>query len=94
MLVQLASAELISQHPLLDPVQEVGRRRRHERQVAAAAVNPLSFRVPLFDPTHLLQACLPFARRLFTPGAALLWAMPPCTPLLWKCCHARCWLPP
>ncbi len=75
MLVQLASAELISQHPLLDPVQEVGRRRRHERQVAAAAVNPLSFRVPLFDPTHLLQACLPLARRLFTPSAALLWAM-------------------
>ena len=75
LLTQLASAELLSQHKLLDPTQVVSSKRKRERQLRAAAVNPLAFKVPLFDPSRLLEWLMPLARRMFTPWAGALWLL-------------------
>jgi putative peptide zinc metalloprotease protein len=74
-LAQLAASELLTQHQLLDPAQVVSRKRKRERQIRAAAVNPLAFKVPMFDPSRLLEWLLPLARVLFTSWAGLLWLL-------------------
>jgi len=74
-LAQLASAELLLHHSQLDPTDVVSSRRKRERRRRAAAVNPLMFKVPLFDPTRLLQALMPLARVLFTPWTAIAWML-------------------
>ncbi len=48
---------------------ERGRKRRR------ASLNPLSFRVPLFDPEALLDRLGPLARFLFQPAVAVVWAV-------------------
>lgn len=73
MLTQLATAELLLHHPQLDPADVVSHRRRREARRRASSVNPLFFKVPLFDPTKLLHRLVPLARVLFTPWAALAW---------------------
>lgn len=74
-LTQLAASELLTQHRLLDPTQAVSRKRKREQQIRAAAVNPLAFKVPLFDPSRLLEWLQPLARLLFTPWAGLAWLL-------------------
>ena len=48
---------------------ERGKKRR------VAMLNPLSFRVPLFDPEGLLDRLAPLARFLFRPAVAVVWAV-------------------
>src|SRR4029453_15263321 len=38
-------------------------------------MNPLSFRVPLFDPDALLERMAPLARAVFRPSLAVVWAI-------------------
>ncbi len=49
------------------------RDRRHKRRLSA--VNPLAFRIPLWNPTPLLDRLEPLAGWLFNPLSAALWLM-------------------
>ncbi|MEI9803248.1 MAG: hypothetical protein WDN48_00795 [Pseudolabrys sp.] len=43
------------------------------RQFKAGLKSPFAFRIPLFDPTWLLDQLAPVGRLLFTRGAAFIW---------------------
>jgi putative peptide zinc metalloprotease protein len=55
---------------------ERGRKRR------VSMLNPMSFRVPLFDPEALLNRFAPIARFLFQPAVAVVWTVVVLTGLL------------
>lgn len=74
-LTQLAEQELLQCETTPD-VEELF--RRHEERASRkrrAWLNPLAFRVPLFDPTTLLERLKPLTRVLFHPLALALWAV-------------------
>jgi len=48
---------------------------RRTRKQTLGQLNPLSLRVPLFDPTPLLRPLEPLLPRLFSRGALLLWLL-------------------
>ncbi len=75
LLVQLHDAELL-QAEVTPEIGELFRRRdaKHRRR-RATAVNPLSFRVHLFDPTPLLDRLQPLAMFLFSGPAFVLWIL-------------------
>jgi putative peptide zinc metalloprotease protein len=56
-------------------VLELFRRFRNHADAGrwARLLNPLSVRVPLFDPDALLERAAPLARRLFTPAGFCVW---------------------
>lgn len=57
-------------------VAEIFRRnRKRARRRRMAMLNPLSFRVPLFDPDQLLTRLAPLARFLFHPAVIIAWAV-------------------
>jgi putative peptide zinc metalloprotease protein len=74
-LCQLSDTGLL-QCEITPDVAELFRRsleRGKKRRVAM--LNPLSFRVPLFDPEGLLDRLAPLARFLFRPAVAVVWAV-------------------
>ena len=48
-------------------------KRRQQR--AGPSLNPLAFKVPLWDPSPLLELLSPLGRRLFIPGTLLVWLL-------------------
>jgi putative peptide zinc metalloprotease protein len=74
-LARLADAELLSADAAPDLQALLFNKHKRERAQRAVAVNPLAFKVPLFDPTRLLDRLLPLGRRLFTPWGALAWLL-------------------
>ncbi len=75
LLAQLADAELIAADALPDLNALLGNKRQRERRQTLAAANPLAFKVPLFDPTPLLDAMLPVGRWLFSGWGLAAWLM-------------------
>ncbi len=52
------------------------RHRKHERMRLKQYIgNPLSLRIPLFDPDRLLDRLLPFVKPLFGWGGAVMWLL-------------------
>ncbi|MET0384071.1 MAG: hypothetical protein ABW032_11675 [Burkholderiaceae bacterium] len=72
-LARLSEAELLTIDAGSDTEAMMQRKRERHRRVKAAAANPLSFKVPLFDPTALLQR-LSWARAAFGNAGLLAWA--------------------
>lgn len=73
LLAQLSEAELVTVDALPELELLLRHRRRKELRRKLAVANPLSFKVPLFDPTPLLNALLPLARPVFTGWGLLVW---------------------
>jgi putative peptide zinc metalloprotease protein len=72
-LCQLSEVDLLQCEATPD-VAELFRRRDDRRaKRRQSMVNPLAFRVPLFDPSKLLDRCMPFVRPLFHPAMLLVW---------------------
>jgi putative peptide zinc metalloprotease protein len=73
LLAQLSDAGLVT----VDALPELDLMLRHQRRQALrqrlAVANPLSFKVPLFNPSAVLNALLPLARPLFTAWGLLGW---------------------
>jgi len=73
LLCQLSDHELL-QCEITPDVAELFRRRfRNARKRRLGMINPLSFRVPVFDPDALLTRLAPLGRMTFTPGMLVLW---------------------
>jgi len=73
LLCQLSDHELL-QCEITPDVAELFRRRfRNTRKRRLAMLNPLSFRVPLFDPDRTLSRLAPLGRLLFSPVMLALW---------------------
>lgn len=74
-LSQLYQANLI-QCDITPESEEVLRRRDSaRRRTKIAMLNPLAFRIPLWNPENFLSRNLPQVRWLFKPASALLWLM-------------------
>ena len=72
-LCQLSDNDLL-QCEITPNVAELFRRRgEKDRKRRLAMLNPLSFKVPLFDPDRLLTRMAPLARALFNPIVLVLW---------------------
>jgi putative peptide zinc metalloprotease protein len=72
-LCQLSDNDLL-QCEITPNVAELFRRRfEKERKRRIAMLNPLAFRVPLFDPDKLLTRLAPLAHALFHPAALAVW---------------------
>jgi putative peptide zinc metalloprotease protein len=72
-LCQLSDNDLL-QCEITPDVAELFRRRfEKQRKRRIAMLNPLSFRVPLFDPDRLLDKLEPLARALFQPWVSVVW---------------------
>src|SRR5262245_39039768 len=73
LLCQLSDNDLL-QCEITPNVAELFRRRfEKDRKRRLAMLNPLAFKVPLFDPDKLLDRLLPLTRVLFHPAALALW---------------------
>ncbi|MEH6775329.1 MAG: site-2 protease family protein, partial [Cereibacter changlensis] len=71
--LQLVSSGLILSDHALDPGALSDRSgKKRDRALEARAANPLSVKIPVFDPSGLLRATWPLVRWLFTPFGALL----------------------
>ena len=70
---QLADARLLGTADGLDPARLARRDRTRLRRRLLAAANPLAVKVPLFDPSRLLEATTRFAAPLFTVRGGLAW---------------------
>jgi putative peptide zinc metalloprotease protein len=57
------------------------------RRKASNQLNPLALRVPLFDPTPLLDTLAPLSRALFKPAMLLLWLIGVCACLVLCAMH-------
>jgi putative peptide zinc metalloprotease protein len=72
-LCQLSDNDLL-QCEITPNVAELFRRRfEKDRKRRLAMLNPLAFKVPLFDPDRLLERLAPLARVLFRPATLALW---------------------
>ena len=72
-LCQLSDNDLL-QCEITPNVAELFRRRfEKDRKRRIAMLNPLSFRVPLFDPDRLLSRLMPLAHAMFHPAMLVLW---------------------
>ena len=75
LLCQLSDNDLL-QCEITPNVAELFRRRfEKNRKRRLAMLNPLAFKVPLFDPDKLLERLLPLARVLFHPASLVVWAV-------------------
>ncbi len=70
---QLTEAGLVQAEVTPDVRQMAARRQKSEKQARRARLNPLSFRLPLFDPTALLERCDGLARFVFNHAMLWLW---------------------
>ncbi|EHR72502.1 membrane-fusion protein [Burkholderiales bacterium JOSHI_001] len=75
LLSQMAQADLIAADACPDLPALLGGQRRRQRAKRIAAANPLAFRLPLVNPTRLLDRIAPALRWLFTPAVFLLWLL-------------------
>lgn len=57
--------------PDFDELLQRGQTRRRQRRLAA--INPLTFRIALLDPSRFLNWLQPYVRPLFQPWALVLW---------------------
>lgn len=73
LLAQLRDADLVAVDAMPDLGAVQARRAARERGKRAAAVNPLAFKVPLFNPSRLLDALHPLARGLFSGWGLAAW---------------------
>lgn len=70
---QLTEAGLVQAEVTPDVRQLAARRQKTERRAQRARLNPLSFRLPLFDPTALMERCDGLARFVFNYAVLCLW---------------------
>jgi putative peptide zinc metalloprotease protein len=74
-LCQLSDNDLL-QCEITPNVAELFRRRfAKNRKRRIAMLNPLAFRVPLFDPDKMLERLAPLSRALVHPAALAIWAV-------------------
>ena len=73
LLAQLSEAELVTVDALPELELLLRHRRRKELRRKLAVANPLSFKVPLFDPSAVLNILLPLVRPVFTAWGLLAW---------------------
>lgn len=74
LLSQLHASDLLLCDLPPDTAQLFERQRRVTRsRWKQMIMNPLSLRLPLFDPDRFLQRALPWTRPLFTPAFAVVW---------------------
>jgi len=74
-LCQLSDNDLL-QCEITPNVAELFRRRfEKNRKKRLAMLNPLAFRVPLFDPDKMLDRLAPIGRALVHPAALLIWLL-------------------
>ncbi len=50
-------------------------KRDNQSKVQRTLMNPLSIRIPLIDPDHILNRITPYLRPLFSPTAAIVWLL-------------------
>ncbi|MCP4285221.1 MAG: peptidase M50 [Gammaproteobacteria bacterium] len=75
LLLRLQSADLLIQSGKNDSERLYGQwRKLRTKSRLAMLMRPLAVRLPLFDPTPLLQKLLPLSKYLFHWSALLLWA--------------------
>lgn len=76
LLSQLHNADLVTGDRRAN-LTEVDRRAKEEARKTTIGYfkNPLSVRVPLFDPEHFLRRLTPLAHLLFSPLGAVLWTI-------------------
>lgn len=72
-LAQLHEANLLASDETPDAGQTDLRARQARRRRLLGSVNPLSFRIGLFDPSRLLERLAPVGRALFGATGAKLW---------------------
>ena len=76
LLLRLQSADLLIHRDRDDSARLYSQWRKHRvKSRLAAIMRPLAVRLPLFDPTPLLDRVLPLARPLFHWSALLLWTV-------------------
>ena len=74
LLSQLHASDLVQAELSPDIFELSERSDRHDRRELMQRLrNPLSFRLPLFDPDRLLDLTIPLVRPLFTPIGFILW---------------------
>jgi putative peptide zinc metalloprotease protein len=73
LLAQLSEAELVTVDALPELELLLRHRRRKELRRKLAVANPLSFKVPLFDPSAVLNTLLPLVRPVFSGWGLLAW---------------------
>jgi len=72
-LCQLSETGLLQCEITPDVAELFRRGRQRVRKRRMSMLNPLSFRVPLFDPDRVLDRLAPLGRVLFSPLAAIVW---------------------
>lgn len=70
---QLVEAGLLQVEKASDVEALFERHHEHQARIRRSALNPLSFRIPLFDPSTLLQRLDGLGQRIFRPWALWLW---------------------
>lgn len=73
LLAQLSEAELVTVDALPELELLLRHRRRKELRRKLSVANPLSFKVPLLDPTPVLNTLRPLARWVFSGWGLLAW---------------------
>jgi len=73
LLCQLSDSGLLQCEITPDVAELFRRSLERGRKRRISSLNPLSFRVPLFDPDPLLSRLAPIARLLFVPAVAVIW---------------------
>ena len=72
-LCQLSDVDLLHCETTPDVTELFRRRDERSSKRRQAMINPLAFRVPLLDPSRLLDRFTPFVRILFHPAMLLVW---------------------
>lgn len=75
LLAQLRAADLVSIDSTPDFELTRQRQERAQRRRRLAAVNPLAFRIPLFDPSPWLDALAPLGRAVFSTTGLIVWLL-------------------
>lgn len=74
-LCQLSDAGLLQCEITPDVAELFRRSLERGRKKRMSMLNPLSFKVPLFDPEAMLERLAPLARLLFRPAVAVVWSV-------------------
>ena len=72
-LCQLSEVDLLQCEATADVAELFRRRDERSSKRRQAMINPLAFRVPLLDPSKMLDRCMPLVRPLFHPAMLLIW---------------------
>lgn len=73
MIGQLVEAGMLQVEKASDVEALFERHEERRTRIRRSALNPLAFRIPLFDPSRLLQRLDGLGRRIFRPWALWLW---------------------